>query len=55
MSETTTKTNIFKNVSLWGAVLTLAYLIIKNWLGIEIPGWNDIYAQIIAILTIVLG
>ena len=46
---------ILKNASLWGAVLTLTYLIIKNWIGIEVPAWNDIYAQIVAILSIVCG
>ncbi len=46
---------ILKNVSLWGAVLTLTYLIIKNWIGIEVPAWDDIYEQIVAILSIVCG
>ena len=44
-----------KNAPLWGAVLTLTYLIIKNWIGIEVPAWNDIYEQIITILSIVLS
>lgn len=44
---------VLKNASLWGAILTLTYLIISNWFGIEIPAWDDIYAQIVAILSIV--
>ena len=44
-----------KNTSLWTAVLTLVYLITKYWIGLEIPAWNDISTQIIAVLTIVLG
>ncbi len=43
---------ILKSASLWSAILTLIYLIIKNWIGIEIPAWNDISAQIVAILSI---
>ena len=46
---------IFKNASLWSAILTLTYLVIKNWVGIEVPGWNDISTQIVAILSIVCG
>ena len=42
-----------KNISLWTAVLTLIYLIAKNWLGIEIPAWKDISAQVMTILSIV--
>ena len=41
-----------KNASLWAAILTLIYLISKNWLGYEIPAWDDISAQIVAILSI---
>ena len=44
-----------KSASLWSAVLTLTYLVIKNWVGIELPGWNDISAQIVAILGIIWG
>lgn len=46
---------ILKNTSLWGAVLTLTYLIVKNWVGIEVPAWNDIYSQIVAIISIFCG
>lgn len=44
-----------KNVSLWSAVLTLVYLVVKHWFGIEVPAWKDISTQIVAILSIVLG
>ena len=43
---------ILKSTSLWSAILTLIYLVAKNWIGIEIPAWNDISAQIVAILSI---
>ena len=44
-----------KSIPLWSAVLALVYLIVKNWVGVEIPGWADVSAQIIAILTILFG
>lgn len=47
--------NRLKSIPLWSAVLALIYLIVKNWVGIEIPGWADISSQIIAILTILFG
>ena len=47
--------NKLKNASLWSAILALTYLILKNWVGFEIPAWNDISAQLIAVLTIVFG
>lgn len=47
--------NRLKSIPLWSAVLALIYLIVKNWVGIEIPGWADISTQIIAILTILFG
>ena len=47
--------NRLKSIPLWSAVLALVYLIVKNWVGIEIPGWADISTQIIAILTILFG
>ena len=46
---------ILKNASLWSAILTLIYLIVKNWIGIDVPAWNDISAQIVAILSIVFS
>ncbi len=46
---------ILKNASLWSAILSLIYLIVKNWIGYDLPGWNDISTQITAILSIVLG
>lgn len=47
--------NRLKSIPLWSAVLALIYLIVKNWLGIEITAWADISTQIIAILTILFG
>ena len=44
---------VLKSAPLWSAVLALIYLIVKNWLGIEIPAWNDISAQIVTILSII--
>lgn len=46
---------ILKSVPFWSAILTLTYLIIKNWIGFEVPAWNDISTQIVAILSIILG
>lgn len=46
---------ILKSVPFWSGVLALIYLVFKNWIGFEIPGWNDISAQIVAILAIVWG
>ena len=44
-----------KSASLWGAVLTLVYLVVKNWVGIDVPAWDDISAQIVEILGIIWG
>lgn len=44
-----------KSIPLWSAVLALIYLIFKNYLGVELAGWQDISAQVIAILTILFG
>ena len=44
-----------KNAPLWASILTLTYLIVKNWIGIEVPAWNDISEQIITILSILCG
>lgn len=44
---------ILKNASLWSAILTLIYLIAKNWIGIDVPAWEDISTQIVAILSII--
>ena len=46
---------ILKNASLWSAILMLSYLVIKNWIGVDIPAWDDIYTQIVAILSIICG
>lgn len=44
-----------KSIPLWASVLALIYLCVKNWAGVEIPGWADISTEIIAILTILFG
>ncbi len=44
-----------KSIPLWGAVLSLVYLVAKNWFGIEIPGWADITTQVLAIIAILFG
>ncbi len=44
-----------KSKPLWAAVLALIYLVAKEWFGVEIPGWAEISAEIIAILTIIFG
>lgn len=47
--------NRIKSIPLWSAVLSLIYLLVKNWCGVDIPAWADISTQIIAILTILFG
>lgn len=44
-----------KSIPLWASVLALVYLMVKNWVGLEIPGWADISTEVIAILTILFG
>lgn len=44
-----------RSASLWAAVLTLIYLVVKNWVGIDVPAWDDISTQIVAILSIIWG
>ena len=46
---------VLKSAPFWSALLALIYLIFKYWIGFNIPGWNDISAQIVTIITIVLG
>ena len=47
--------NRLKSIPLWTSVLALVYLVVKNWVGLEIPGWADISTEIVAILTILFG
>ena len=44
-----------RSIPLWASVLTLTHLVMKNWVGLDIPGWADISSEIIAILAILLG
>ena len=44
-----------KSIPLWAAVLALVYLCVKNWAGLEIPGWADISSEVLAILAILFG
>lgn len=44
-----------RSIPLWGSVLGLCYLVSKNWIGFDIPGWADISAQVLSILAILLG
>ena len=44
-----------KSIPLITAILALVYLVMKNWFGIDIPGWADISSEIIAIFTILFG
>lgn len=44
-----------KSIPLWASVISLVYLVVKHWIGIEIPGWAEITTEIIAILTILFG
>lgn len=42
-----------KSAPLWSGILAIIYLVLKNWIGFEIPAWNDISEHIITILTII--
>lgn len=44
-----------KSIPLWAAVLSLIYLVVRDWAGIEIPGWADISTQILAVAAILFG
>lgn len=44
-----------KSIPLWAAVLSLVYIVSKNWFGLDIPAWADISTEILAILGIVFG
>ena len=44
-----------RSIPLWASVLTLIHLVLKNWMGLDIPGWADISSEVIAILAILLG
>lgn len=44
-----------KSIPLWASVLALVYLVVKNWAGLEIPGWADISSEALAILAILFG
>lgn len=44
-----------RSVPLWASVLALFHLVMKNWIGLELPGWADISTEIIAIMAILFG
>ncbi|MBQ1411398.1 MAG: hypothetical protein IIY94_09000 [Oscillospiraceae bacterium] len=44
-----------KSIPLWASVLALFHLVMKHILGMEISGWADISAEVIAILAILFG
>lgn len=44
-----------KSIPLWASVLALFHLVMRNWAGIELPGWADISSEIIAIMAILFG
>ena len=44
-----------KSIPLWASILCLIGLIAKNWIGHEIPAWNDISEQVILGLGIAFG
>ena len=55
VSESDDEQSRLKSIPLWSAVLSMVYLISKNWFGFEIPGWADISTNIVAVLTILFG
>lgn len=44
-----------KSIPLWASVLALVYLVVREWVGIDIPGWADITSEILAVLAILFG
>ena len=44
-----------KSIPLWASVLALIYLVVKNWVGWDIPAWADVSSEILAILAILFG
>ena len=44
-----------KSIPLWASVLALFHLVMKNWIGIELPAWADISSEVVAILAILFG
>lgn len=45
----------WKSLPLWGSILAVIYLVAKEWFGIDIPGWQGISTEILAVLAIVFG
>lgn len=31
----------WKSTVAWGAAAALLFFVVKNWVGFEIPGWNE--------------
>ena len=44
-----------KSIPLWGAILSLIYLVLSNYFNMELPGWADISTNIITVLAIIFG
>lgn len=51
----TTEQSRWKSLPLWGSILAVIYLVAKEWFGIDIPGWQGISTEILAVLAIVFG
>ena len=41
----------WKSPVLWTAILSLIALVAKNWIGFQIPGWDEITTGILAVLA----
>ena len=44
-----------KSIPLWASVLALSHLVMRHWVGFDLPGWADISSEIVAILAILFG
>jgi len=42
-----------KSPVLWVAIFSLIALVAKNWIGFDIPGWDEITTGILAVLAAV--
>ena len=42
--------NRFKSKVLWLAILALFYFVMKNWIGFEIPMWDEFVDKLMPVL-----
>lgn len=45
----------WKSLPLWGSVFAVIYIVAKEWFGFEIPGWQGITTEVLAVLALLFG